>query len=613
MRGLAGALVVAATAALGVPVAAAGTYDVVSCGAPGAGGINRAWRAEASGYPPSGISPDPSSYVIADQCGSQLLIQTAPPPANAPFLTGGNWIFDAPAGTRITRLETWRFGVKLRTGSTNPEGDTWKIFARDENASVIGGVFGETCTAAEGSIGCSFGSDTGVSEASHAVYPVNVARISYSISCEYTGGCPRYFDDGTNRAPVATIKLFGSRVTVNDPTAPALKTGGPLLSGGWRKPGDVLTYDASDNSGIRSVRLDMAGRSRRDSVACDYHLTAPCAARGLGTLSAPAGTPDGAYSAHIVAEDAAGNPTSLLRTIRVDGTPPGAVIERTRGRTIVLSLTDNAAGVADATLEVRRSSSDPYRTLNATINNGRLTAKLDSGKASKVDMRVTVRDNAGNVARGNPTRLTATGAKVGRHVRKVRSGRVKVPFGRKATLRGRLTLSAGQSFAGQTITATSAVRKGGAKPEPAGTATTNRHGRFSLEVPAGPSRTYRLVFAGSGGALGGARGVSVRVPASSTIHASRTHLSSGRVRFSGRLRTRGQRVPGRGLVLVLQGRERGKWRTFEDTRTNGKGSWHVSYTFSGRPGRYPIRVRIRRQSGYPFELGYSRALAVRVG
>ena len=170
-----------------------------------------------------------------------------------------------------------------------------------------------------------------------------------------------------------------------------------------------------------------------------------------------------------------------------------------------------------------------------------------------------------------------------------------------ATLRGRLTLSAGQSFAGQTIVATSTVRKRGApRTAPPAARVTDRRGRFSIKVPAGPSRTYRLVFAGAGGALGAARGVSVRVPASSTIRASRTRLSGpARVRFSGRLRNRGQRIPGRGLVLVLQGREGGKWRTFEDTRTNRKGRWRVSYRFSGRPGRYPIRVRIRRQSGYP--------------
>jgi hypothetical protein len=85
------------------------------------------------------------------------------------------------------------------------------------------------------------------------------------------------------------------------------------------------------------------------------------------------------------------------------------------------------------------------------------------------------------------------------------------------------------------------------------------------------------------------------------------------VRFSGRLRSHGQRIPSRGLVLVLQGHERGLWRTFDDTRTDGNGRWHATYAFSGRAGRYPIRVRIRRQASYPFELGYSRAVVVRVG
>jgi hypothetical protein len=609
-------VVVAATMLAAVPVASAGTYDVVSCGAPGAGGINRAWRPEAGGFDDGTVhvDPDPASYLISDQCPSQLLIQTAAPPGNARFLTGGSWIFDAPAGNRVTRLETWRFGVKLRTGPNDPDGDTWRIFARDEHASVIGGVFGETCTAAPGSIGCSFGSDTGVGDASHAVYPINVARISYTISCEYTGGCPRYFDDGTSSAPISTIKLFGTRVTVTDTTAPTLRVGGPLLLAGWRKPSDRLTYDASDSSGVRAVRLEIGGQTRRVASSCDYHLPAPCPARRAATLTVPGGTPDGTLSARVVAEDAAGNPTVAQRTVKLDGTPPIAVLERARGRSIVISLTDASSGVAGATLEVRKNSKEPYRTLDAKVANGRLTAKLDRGRASRVDMRMTVRDAAGNVTQGNPTRLSATSAKIGRRFRKVRSGRVKVPFGRVAKLRGRLTLSAGQSFAGQTIVATAAVRRGGARPQLAGSAVTDRRGRFSLRVPAGPSRTYRLVFNGAGGALGVARGVSVRVPASSTIRASRTRVSGRtRVRFSGRLRNRGQRIPGRGLVLVLQGRERGRWRTFEDTRTNRKGRWHASYTFSGLPGRFPIRVRIRRQSSYPFELGYSRALTVRVG
>jgi hypothetical protein len=617
---LVGALVVLAGACAAAPVASAGTYDVVSCGAPGAGGINRAWQPEYGGYPPAGVAADPSSYVIADQCPSQLFISSAPPDGTtARFLTSGNWVLNAPAGNRITRLETWRFGVRLRTNqSSDPDpntggdqGDPWRVFARDEGAQLIGGVFGENCSAPAGSIGCSFGSDSGVSAASRAVYDINATRIAYAVSCETLGNCPRTI----NNTPIATIKLFGTRVTITDNVLPAVIVGGPLLAAGWRRPTETLTTNTSDSAGIRSLRLDMAGLSRRVTSACDFHLASPCPTRRSPPLAVPEGTPDGTHAARIVVEDAAGNATVIERTIAVDGTPPRVLLERTRGRTVVLSVSDAASGLAEATLQVRRNSSEPYRTPKTTFKNGRLRATLDRHNASKMELRVTARDNAGNIAQGTPTRLTATSAKVGRRFRRVRSGRVKVPFGRAATLRGRLTLSASQSFSGQTIAATASVRKRRAAANPVGSVVTDRHGRFTLYIPAGPSRTYRLSFAGSGAGLPTTRGVSVRVPATSTIRASRTRVpGAGRVRFSGRLRTRGQRIPGRGLVLVLQGRSPdGKWRTFADTRTNRRGRWRASYLFRGRSGSYPIRVRIRKQSGFPFELGYSRRLTVRVG
>ena len=595
---------------------------MVSCGAPGAGGVNRAWRPEFGGFPPN-VEPEPSAYQVLDQCPAQLFVSSAPPDGTtAPFLTSGNWVFDAPAGTRLTRLETWRFGVRLRTSQSDPDpgtegdqGDPWRVWARDQGAQLIGGVFGENCFAPAGAIGCSFGVDSSMSAASRAVYGINVSRIAYSVSCETLPNCFRTFND----TPVATIKLFGTRVTVTDTTAPTLRVGGALLSAGWRKPSHLLTYDASDSTGVRAVRLDIGGQSRRVASSCDYRLPAPCPARRASRLSVPPGTPDGVLDARVVAEDTAGNPTVSRRTVRLDGTPPTAVLERASGRSILISLTDVSSGVASAALEVRRNSKEPYRTLDAKVANGRLTARLDRGRASRADMRLTVRDAAGNVTQGNPTRLSATSAKVGRRFRKVRSGRLKVPFGRVATLRGRLTLSAGQSFAGQTIVATATVRRRGARPQPAGGAVTDRRGRFSLRVPAGPSRTYRLVFSGAGGALGASRGVSVRVPASSTIRASRTRVSGRtRVRFSGRLRTRGQRIPGRGLVLVLQGRERGRWRTFEDARTNRNGSWQVSYTFSGRPGavsdpgphpapvELPVRARALARADRPCRLTETR-------
>ena len=236
MRALVGALVVVATVGSSAATSWAGTYDVVSCNAPGAGGINRAWKPEYGGFddpnatPPIHIPPDPSSYQLANQCPTQLFVSSAPPDGTAaPFLTSGNWVLTAPAGNRITRLETWRFGVRLRTnqsGDPDPnlegdQGDPWRVFARDEGAQLIGGVFGENCAAPAGAIGCSFGSDTGVSAASRAVYNINAAKIAYSVSCETLGNCPRTIAS----TPIATIKVFGTRVTIDRHKPPRAEAG----------------------------------------------------------------------------------------------------------------------------------------------------------------------------------------------------------------------------------------------------------------------------------------------------------------------------------------------------------------------------------------------------
>ena len=360
-----------------------------------------------------------------------------------------------------------------------------------------------------------------------------------------------------SNTPIATIKLFGTRVTVTDNVRPTLKVGGALIAAGWHRATDRVTYDAADSTGIPPVGSTSPVRPSATLVLAT--TTSPRRARASrrGRSACPQASAWRHTRRAGGRHGRRGNESFAQREIRVDGTPPTASLVRAKGRLIVLSLRDTASGVASASLEVRNKSSEPYRSLSAKVDKGRLTAKLDRGRASRVDMRVTLRDVAGNVAQGAPTRLSATSAKFGRRVRKVRSGRVKVPFGRSARLRGRLTRSASEALAGQTVVATATVRRGGAPTKPAGSAVTDRRGRFSLRVPAGPSRTYRLAFNGGGGALGAARTVSVRVPASSTIHASRTRVSGRtRVRFSGRLRSRGQPIPGRGLVLVLQGRER---------------------------------------------------------
>ncbi len=78
------------------------------------------------------------------------------------------------------------------------------------------------------------------------------------------------------------------------------------------------------------------------------------------------------------------------------------------------------------------------------------------------------------------------------------------------------------------------------------------------------------------------------------------------------MRTLGQGLPTRGVVIALQAFDAGRWRTFVDTRTDRRGRWSASNRFSGRPGTYPVRLRIRRQARFPFVLGVSRTVRVTV-
>ncbi len=372
-----------------------------------------------------------------------------------------------------------------------------------------------------------------------------------------------------------------------------------------------MTYSASDNSGIRSATLTAGPVSATDSRSCDFTYKVPCANSANRALSFSGTLPDGQYPLTLSVTDAAGNPRTITAPVAIDGTPPAVDLKRSRKRTIIVRATDYASGFASGQIDVRNSSAEAYRPLPTRYERGALRAPLDRGKPSKTDVRVTVRDNAGNELTGVPARFRITSVTSGRlraHVRK--GGRVRVKHGRKVTIRGQLVLSAGQPLQGVPVTVTSTPRLAGAVPFVEASATVGANGRFVIRLGKGPARTASITFPGAPGGMPAERRLKLAVPASSSIRASRTRLNgSGLVRFSGRVRG----GAGRDLVVVLQGREAGKWRTFADTRTRDRGRWRTSYRFSGRSGSYPIRVRIRRQANLPYVTGYSKRVTVHVG
>ncbi len=284
------------------------------------------------------------------------------------------------------------------------------------------------------------------------------------------------------------------------------------------------------------------------------------------------------------------------------------------GRKISAVVSDALSGVAGGTIEVRSKRDAPFVALKTTLKSGRLTATVPKSVKGSYGIRVSAGDKAGNGMSALVTSMSLS-TRVGKgHSHKVRNERATIGYGRPVTVLGRLTSTDGSPIANQAIVFNGTLRQTGATAQPIATAMTDTGGRFSVTLPAGPSRTLSVVYPGAPGILTRTRDVALRVPASATIHAAAASISgSGSVRFNGRLRMLGTTLPPGGKLVDLQAAQGGRWSTVATTRATGAtGSWHAIARFRGTPGTYPVRLRIRREALFPYELGYSASVPVRV-
>jgi hypothetical protein len=613
MAGMRIVVALALAAAFVAPAGAqAGTYDVVSCNAPGANGRNNSLSYAATSFDPQYNGVVGGWYEGDTSCADGLVARSRTVDGTvAKWLTGAQWSFSAPAGTEIVGFSSWRFGEARDSGGDDPntplidEGDHWRIDVVDHSGQPIGGPGGgETCAHAGGVDACTIGTPGGV----RADHRLVTSQLRWQVTCggEITGGCPTSYAG----YPLATMVVYGTQITLQDNSAPSASLAGPLLAPGWRRPADEISYSASDNSGIRSATLAAGTAQATDARSCDFTYTVPCSNASGRPLRFTAPLPDGQYPIRLTVTDAAGNPRVVEAPVAIDGTAPAVDLRRPRGRQLRVAAKDFASGLAAGQIAVRNSATEAYRPLRTRFRKGRLVARLDRGSPRKVDLQVTVRDNAGNEQTGAPARFRITSVTSQRLRAKVRRGaRVRVKFGRPLTIRGQLVLSGRRPVTGVPISVTTTPLTAGAAPSVEATATVGANGRFVIPLGKGPARLARISYPGGPGSLPAVRQLRLMVPASSSMRASRTRLNgAGLVRFRGRVRG----GAGPGLVIVLQGKEGGKWRTFADTRTGRGGRWRASYRFSGRVGDYPIRVRIRRQANLPYETGYSKRVTVHV-
>jgi hypothetical protein len=611
-------LIAAAAVLAAAAPAHAGSYDVVACGAPGAGGVNQSWTPLTSSYRPE-IDPAPY-YDFDTTCAGGLVARSlGVDGTRAPWLTSAAWVFDAPGGTTITKLTAWRYGEARddRAETSSDDGDHWQVRLLDETGNAVGGNLGpDACSHGAGSPMCTIGSTAGMAGPS-VTHDVATHRLAYTIGCggTITDGCQTSYGG----YPLGSMVLYGAVVTVSDSSAPAATVGGSLTGDGWKPAGGTVDWSASDNVGIRRVRLLLdGGEVDRDQLTCDFTRRIPCPASTSGSLGlgAAAGTvTDGAHTLSVLAEDTAGNVQRVDRSVSIDAHAPAVGRVRVSGRTVAVPVTDTASGVVSGTIETRSAPAAPWTALSTAIRDGKLVATVPTGSLRGKGIRVTVADQAGNGISGQATAFRLTSRVAGRKAHAVRGGRIAVPFGKSVALSGRLVTLDGVAIGGTTVSIAVRSHRAGSAFAGKSAPVTDASGRLKASFARGVARIARLAIGAGGDLLPQATDVLVGVKATSTIHASRTRLfGPGTVRFSGRLRTAGAAVPPSGKIVELQGFAAGRWRTFATARARGtKARWHASNHFSGRPGSYPVRVRIRRESAFPFELGTSRSVRVRVG
>ena len=137
-------------------------------------------------------------------------------------------------------------------------------------------------------------------------------------------------------------------------------------------------------------------------------------------------------------------------------------------------------------------------------------------------------------------------------------------------------------------------------------------GRFRFNVPPGPSRTMRAgIQWPTEGIFACGMSLTLKVRAGVRLSAPRSVRHRGRIRLTGALL--GGYIPPRGKVVELQGWARGAWQVFRSVRSQRSGHFKATYRLrTGVRGVLRIRARVRSERGYPFTLGYSRVVRVRV-
>jgi hypothetical protein len=351
--------------------------------------------------------------------------------------------------------------------------------------------------------------------------------------------------------------LSGAQVVLNDPTLPAasIEASG-LLAGGSRSGSDVVTLDATDNGGIRRVEI-------MDVTPSDTSVV------GAEDSAAGARTDTGATCSFRLRKAC---PNLKNETVRPTGLPAGP-------RTLKVRITDAGGNVTEqgayAVNVATPSDRGPLNGAGAT-EDAKLTAHF-SGTTT--------------------TRRT-------------------VSYRSRVGISGRLLNSSGRPISGALLRVLARDRRQSARFVERYTTTTKSDGSYLVKVRAAASRLTQIAWRSHTKDPGFQESayVTLFARASSSLGARPRSVGvGGRLRLSGTVHGT---IPARGVPLIFQGRMgNGPYTTFADGRADRRGRFSVGYRFRSGASRgrtFSFRVELRGDARFPYALGYSKRVTVRV-
>ncbi len=356
------------------------------------------------------------------------------------------------------------------------------------------------------------------------------------------------------------------------------------------------------------VRLDCSGGTPTN---CAFNSARPLQVRGIEVDLYEEAPPSGSIDGGSLISGGTQGGTRRLSYSAADQESGVARVEAILGETVVAVDDPSAdprscpktgfnacAGTRSRDLDVNTTRvPDGHHPLSLRVT--------DAAGNRRVVLGPSIRTLNGVQAHGSLNGTKATDAvRLSAYFARTRRTKLTTRIGKRVLLRGRLLSKDGRPIPRATVGIVERVAIPNAVEADEAAVRTDRTGRFRyMTSKSMSSRTFTLSYRTRHGDLkpAASRKLTLKVRAAASLRVS---LRGIIVRYSGQVLTRP--LPERGKLVLMQGRARGgAWQTFARRRTGRGGQFAGRYRLRvRRPGvQLQFRVRLPRESGYPFALG----------